>query len=667
MAEKFIPYAELDVEQQAMVDSENPWERRDAARQGYGLDKLVADEDEDVRFKIAEQGYGLDILVDDPDPAIRLALAKQGYGLDRLVGDEHPLVREAVAKQGFGLDKLVADEYWKVRCAVAEQGFGLDKLVDDKNSMVRETVAEQGYGLEKLVDDKNLWVRAAVAKQGYGLDKLVDDPNHFVRQTVAEQGYALDKLVNDEDWGVRAAVAGQGYGLDKLVDDPHRFVRQAVAEQGYALDKLVDDEDWCVREAVAEQGYGLDKLVDDLNEDVRAAAFESMGFNPERFAQEWAAANPDKCVLEENRLREEKGSGERRPEKAKQPGEDGWTYRAKGSGRTWTFEEIVSLYGGNEELAAAVGRAMKGQEPVECFNKLFEEGVLVGDKKGYWSLWVAPPLDKLPVEEYLVWFMPEAPVSYENASKGGYTILERYLRPDGQLDVLAMKHMEDGRNEYVVGCNYDVESGTWGYGRYSSSVSSVGQDWDEVRGRGQEKATVLTDSYETRSMAVPVKDGYLVAMASAGHWVDSPGAVVSLGLYNAYGELLQDLASVQCVSEGEYLSCAFEIGEDEPSFAHSFDADDIGELAISEVAEERHEYVQLPDRSIELGLPQKPGLWGVEDVVADRKPGELKSAGDKPKQPQGENAVPAQDARACCDSAKAQSVDAILDRVNKKR
>lgn len=101
-----------------------------------------------------------------------------------------------------------------------------------------------------------------------------------------------------------------------------------------------------------------------------------------------------------------------------QPGEPGWIYTAEKSGRVWTFEELTALYGGNEELAKIVGRAMKGQDPVECFDKLFEEGVLVGDKQGHWTLWVEPPLDRLPVDEYVAWYLQEVPVKEEGRKPG---------------------------------------------------------------------------------------------------------------------------------------------------------------------------------------------------------------------------------------------------------
>jgi len=235
----------------------------------------------EVRCEAARKGYGLDKLIDDKSYKVRAAVAQQGYGLDKLVNDKYSEVRIAVVEQGYGLDKLVEDKNIRVRIAVAKQGYRLDKLVEDENYHVRVAVAEQGYGLDKLVNDKDWCVRVAVAEQGYGLDKLLDDKHYWVRMEVAKQGYGLDKLVNDEDYHVREAVAKQGYGLDKLIDDECKWVREAVAKQGYGLDKLVDDENYWVRDAVNE--YLEDNEYGDMNE--------------------WKKDNPDKTYYKNNKSR----------------------------------------------------------------------------------------------------------------------------------------------------------------------------------------------------------------------------------------------------------------------------------------------------------------------------------------------------------------------------
>ena len=129
------------------------------------IDKLVNDEDEDVRYEVAKQGYCLDKLINDEDWRVRREVAKQGYGLDILVNDEDCDVRLEVAKQGYGLDKLINDEYWYVREEVAKQGYGLDKLVNDEDEDVRKEVAKHGYGLDKLINDKDWEVRLEVLHQ----------------------------------------------------------------------------------------------------------------------------------------------------------------------------------------------------------------------------------------------------------------------------------------------------------------------------------------------------------------------------------------------------------------------------------------------------------------------------------------------------------------------
>ena len=63
----------------------------------------------------------LDKLIYDEDCDVRLAVAELGYGLDKLINDKHYIVRIAVAEQGYGLDKLVDDEEWAIRRVVAEQ------------------------------------------------------------------------------------------------------------------------------------------------------------------------------------------------------------------------------------------------------------------------------------------------------------------------------------------------------------------------------------------------------------------------------------------------------------------------------------------------------------------------------------------------------------------
>lgn len=190
--------------------------REAVAKQGYGLDILVNDKYESIRRQVAISAGKLNrqdilaILINDTNAFdVRSAVARAGYGLEKLVNDENSWVRAAVADQGYGLDVLVNDKDFVVRSNVAEQGYGLDKLVKDNNYIVRESVAI-GAGKEKrydlldiLINDDEYEVRIAVAKQNYGLDKLIHDTHSTVRKAVAAQGYGLNELLYDTSKDVR--------------------------------------------------------------------------------------------------------------------------------------------------------------------------------------------------------------------------------------------------------------------------------------------------------------------------------------------------------------------------------------------------------------------------------------------------------------------------------
>ena len=135
----FTPYG-TDSEKDKMVRSNYWGDRLEMAKEGYGLNLLINDEDWRVRRAVARQGYGLDILINDKYCGVRKAVAEQGYVLDALINDEHWGVRKAVAKQSYGLDILINDEDYDVRIAVANQGYGLDILVNDEHWGVRKAV-----------------------------------------------------------------------------------------------------------------------------------------------------------------------------------------------------------------------------------------------------------------------------------------------------------------------------------------------------------------------------------------------------------------------------------------------------------------------------------------------------------------------------------------------
>lgn len=70
-----------DKELNDMVYSDNPWERRTAAMNGYGLDILVHDKAPMVRVEVARQGYHPDILVHDDYYLVRRGVAESGIVL----------------------------------------------------------------------------------------------------------------------------------------------------------------------------------------------------------------------------------------------------------------------------------------------------------------------------------------------------------------------------------------------------------------------------------------------------------------------------------------------------------------------------------------------------------------------------------------------------------
>lgn len=118
------------------------------------IDEIISNGSVLEKKEIAKQGYGLDKLIDDKHWEVRFAVAEQGYGLDKLVNDEHLAVRIVVAKQGYGLDKLVNDEHWVVRREVAKQGYGLDKLINDSTLLVKETARKLKDAEVYLVERK---------------------------------------------------------------------------------------------------------------------------------------------------------------------------------------------------------------------------------------------------------------------------------------------------------------------------------------------------------------------------------------------------------------------------------------------------------------------------------------------------------------------------------
>ena len=100
-----------------MIYSDNPWERRTAAMNGYGLDILVHDKAPMVRAEVSRQGYRPDILVHDDYYLVRRGVAESGNCLDILINDDDADadVRRAVARTGYKARELLRDYDSEVR------------------------------------------------------------------------------------------------------------------------------------------------------------------------------------------------------------------------------------------------------------------------------------------------------------------------------------------------------------------------------------------------------------------------------------------------------------------------------------------------------------------------------------------------------------------------
>ncbi len=289
----------VDIDIDEWLNSKNCNKRKQVAKYGYKLDKLINDEDLEVHGAVYdylnEHNYksvldwakdnNVDIDLNEwlysDDWINRYEVARQGYRLDMLVYDENKEVRTAVydylneykyksifdwAKDNnvdIDIDEWLNSDTWTKRYVVARQGYRLDKLVNDNDWLVREAVAIKGYGLDKLVNDEYCSIRIVVAKQGYGLEKLVYDENYYVREAVIDYlrehkyksviEWAKDNNVdidlkdwlNSDNWCKRREVARQGYGLDILINDEDRFVCDAVDE--YLAENNLTLEEWCIQ------------------------------------------------------------------------------------------------------------------------------------------------------------------------------------------------------------------------------------------------------------------------------------------------------------------------------------------------------------------------------------------------------------------------------------
>lgn len=132
---------------------------------------------------------------------------------------------------------------------------------------------------KRAVDSPMAEDRARAAFRGLGLDVLISDYDPMVRTCVAQKGYGLDVLVNDLDDGVVWEVVKQGGDLMALAERPEAEWRVVAASRGYALDKLAYDDVQNV--AVAARNYL---------------------FNNDLSLSDWCKANQLKCAKIENRL-----------------------------------------------------------------------------------------------------------------------------------------------------------------------------------------------------------------------------------------------------------------------------------------------------------------------------------------------------------------------------
>ena len=224
------------------------------------------------RNEISNRPDLLNDILESARPFTNIYIAEQGIALDKLVNNDNENVREAVAFGAKGnieiLKQLAADDNANVRNAVAKYSNGnpeiLSLLVNDESDYVRQEVAKQGYNLEAYVNDESPLVRIAVAQNENTPSELLvylaNDENWEAREYVAARGIALDVLVNDPDENVRCAALSyitKNYpnyedALQDFINDPSDKVRATLAHLGYGLDILADDASQGVREAARE-------------------------------------------------------------------------------------------------------------------------------------------------------------------------------------------------------------------------------------------------------------------------------------------------------------------------------------------------------------------------------------------------------------------------------
>lgn len=173
--EKATRLPERQVQANALVGSEDWIVRQKAAQQGYGLDRLVLDRNEHVRFAVAAQGYGLDALALDPSPHVRnrasgylIAHYGNAFELDRWREKEPDKVFEDMALADFLADfphpwtpRLMGLSYIRVLVPDSSEYYRLGHgescwvLADEHahEAYVNNAEAEEGLHFGVLAED----------------------------------------------------------------------------------------------------------------------------------------------------------------------------------------------------------------------------------------------------------------------------------------------------------------------------------------------------------------------------------------------------------------------------------------------------------------------------------------------------------------------------------
>ena len=229
----FLPYGELSAEQRKMVDSDDYHIRADAARNRWGLDKLLHDPSWYVRDALAEVGYGLGILVDDSSELVRAQVAAQGYGLDSLLlEDDESMIYVTAANvlrnEGVTLEQWRADhpdrcampknkERYRNRiaCAMSAAGLEYDELESSELA-----VHFFGDGWNPWFDDWKsceMWLRGVVFDDPATAERVYSildapEPSLRVEDAGAAMAAALDRIKAEED-GIAYAAFILAYDL----------------------------------------------------------------------------------------------------------------------------------------------------------------------------------------------------------------------------------------------------------------------------------------------------------------------------------------------------------------------------------------------------------------------------------------------------------------------